>query len=148
MAVPAPSFRISEGIFRNLRAVVSILPGSLPYIITSDDRPENLANWDGVSQSKRSQLSPRPWPRRITITCIERVSCKILSRHVLAIRATMTAAPMLLAVRGRRARQCPHHHSARNRCEYSISSHFKNFAWIRFSEEYIRPPFDMAPESG
>jgi SAM-dependent methyltransferase len=26
--------------------------GSLPYIVTSDDRPENLANWDGVSQVK------------------------------------------------------------------------------------------------
>jgi SAM-dependent methyltransferase len=28
--------------------------GSHPYIVTSDDRPENLANWDGVSQVKQS----------------------------------------------------------------------------------------------
>ena len=28
--------------------------GSLPYIVTSDDRPEKLANWDGVSQVKQS----------------------------------------------------------------------------------------------
>jgi hypothetical protein len=28
--------------------------GSLPYIVTSDDRPEKLANWDGVSHVKQS----------------------------------------------------------------------------------------------
>jgi SAM-dependent methyltransferase len=27
---------------------------SLPYIVTSDDRPESLANWDGISQVQQS----------------------------------------------------------------------------------------------
>jgi hypothetical protein len=28
--------------------------GSLSYIVTSDDKPENLAQWDGASQVKQS----------------------------------------------------------------------------------------------
>ena len=32
---------------------VQNVAGSLPYICTSDDRPENLANWDRVSQIKQ-----------------------------------------------------------------------------------------------
>jgi SAM-dependent methyltransferase len=33
---------------------VQSVAGSLPYIVTSDDRPEKLSNWDGVSQVKQS----------------------------------------------------------------------------------------------
>jgi 2-polyprenyl-3-methyl-5-hydroxy-6-metoxy-1,4-benzoquinol methylase len=33
---------------------VQSVAGSLPYIVTSDDRPENLSNWDGASQVKQS----------------------------------------------------------------------------------------------
>jgi hypothetical protein len=29
------------------------IAGCLPYIVTSDDRPEKLADWDGVSQVKQ-----------------------------------------------------------------------------------------------
>jgi hypothetical protein len=32
---------------------VQSVAGSLPYIVTSDDRPEKLVDWDGVSQVKQ-----------------------------------------------------------------------------------------------
>jgi SAM-dependent methyltransferase len=32
---------------------VRSVAGSLPYIVTSDDRPQKLADWDGVSQVKQ-----------------------------------------------------------------------------------------------
>ncbi len=37
---------------------VQSIAGSLPYIITSDDRPEKLADWDGVSQVKQPTEGP------------------------------------------------------------------------------------------
>jgi hypothetical protein len=33
---------------------VQSVAGSLPYFVTSDDRPDTITNWDGVSQVKQS----------------------------------------------------------------------------------------------
>ena len=39
--------------FRPFGLFVQSVAGSLPYIVTSDDRPEKLVDWDGISQVKQ-----------------------------------------------------------------------------------------------